>query len=476
MNRAGQAAVFAVAVVAACSGSRDRDEAGSANDGAAKASPSLAPAHEALAPRAEDCPSWANLDVDALPALPPSDYTATFESVWRTILEKHYDPTLACLDWPAIRETYGKRVASSADRNEAYAQINAMLATLGQSHLRAVPPGDASDPAAGQQNTGPALAPLTVRILEGEPVVTRARLEGKSSGVPLGAVLVEVDGQPVEAAVREALAREGRDAERRLHAAREVSARLHCPEGGSKAITFRPPTGSQASVTLDVPCVMPSATESLGNLRDVPVRVSSRMIADTKIGYLAFNVWMVPLMSSQIRPALAALKREGMRALILDLRGNPGGVGAMSIPMARELSRTKLDLGRLQMRDMAQEYKPDANPEAFDGPVILLVDEGTASTSEIFAMGMRDAGRVKVVGGSTSAGMALPSLMEELPDGGRLQYVVGAYTSPKGTVPEGEGIAPDVLVNETRADYGAGKDPVLEAAVELARDELEGGE
>jgi carboxyl-terminal processing protease len=221
---------------------------------------------------------------------------------------------------------------------------------------------------------------------------------------------------------------------------------------------------------------MPTATESLGNLRDVPVRVGWRMIEGTEIGYLAFNVWMVPLMSSKIRPALAELESKGMRALVLDLRGNPGGVGAMSIPMARELSTTKLDLGRLQMRDMAQEYKPEANPEAFDGPVILLVDEGTASTSEIFAMGMRDAGRVKIVGGSTSAGMALPSLMEELPDGGRLQYVVGAYTSPKGTVPEGEGIKPDVLVNETRADYGAGKDPVLEAAVELAHEELEGEE
>ena len=106
------------------------------------------------------------------------------------------------------------------------------------------------------------------------------------------------------------------------------------------------------------------------------------------------------------------------------------------------------------------------NPDAFTGPVVVLVDEGTASTSEIFAVGLRDLGRAQIYGGRPSAGAALPSLIEALGGGAMLQYVVGDYHSSKGTVAEGDGVRPDVLVPETRADFVAGRDPVLAAAVQ----------
>jgi carboxyl-terminal processing protease len=150
---------------------------------------------------------------------------------------------------------------------------------------------------------------------------------------------------------------------------------------------------------------------------------------------------------------------------VLDLRGNPGGVGAMSVPVARLLLATPGSLGKLRFREFEQEFKVEAAEDPFTGKVTLLVDEGTASTSEIFAAGLRDLGRVTIVGGRASAGAALPSVIEELAGGAVLQYVVGDYQSPKGTVVEGIGVVPDVLVPETRADFSAGRDPVLEAAI-----------
>ena len=190
------------------------------------------------------------------------------------------------------------------------------------------------------------------------------------------------------------------------------------------------------------------------------------MIAGTKVGYLAFNLWMLPMIE-RIKAAMAELRAAGMEALVLDLRGNLGGVGPMSVPVARMLLRGGGSLGKLQFREFTQEFNVPEEADPFLGDVVLLVDEGTASTSEIFAAGMRDLGRVKIVGASASAGAALPSVIEEIEKGVVLQYVVGDYHSPKGTAVEGKGVVPDLVVKETAADFAAGRDPVLDAAVEL---------
>ena len=68
-----------------------------------------------------------------------------------------------------------------------------------------------------------------------------------------------------------------------------------------------------------------------------------------------------------------------------------------------------------------------------------------------------------------SQGAALPSVIEELPGGGMLQYVVADYKSPEGKVVEGKGVTPDTMVPETREDFAEGRDPVLDAALAALR-------
>ena len=84
---------------------------------------------------------------------------------------------------------------------------------------------------------------------------------------------------------------------------------------------------------------------------------------------------------------------------------------------------------------------------------------------EIFGQALQDLGRVRVFGAVPSQGAALPSVIEELPGGGMLQFVVADYESPGGTIVEGKGVQPDTVVPETREDFAKGRDPVLEAAV-----------
>lgn len=461
-------------------------------------------------PHTPDCRSWEELDFNGLEPLPEAPHMAAFDQVWRTVAQKHFDPTLACLDWLALRQQYAEKIADAGeDTAAAYAAINELLGLLGQSHLHATPPTASSK---RERETGPAVVPIEVRWIPKAPkseskaaVVVDPAVDGRASGLPRGAVLVRVADEEVAPVAREAIAaveaRDGRDTEAAYMAARAIGAMLSCPEGGKKTLAFLDPGAKDEERERTVACFLPEGERvSLGNLRNLPTTVEWRMIGGPEptsedpepgddpdesesesepepqpeaIGYLAFNYWMLPMVE-RVRAGMAELRGKDMDALIIDLRGNPGGVGAMSIPIARMFVDRPTSLGRLQMRKFNQEFRVDANPDAFTGPVAILVDEGTASTSEIFAVGMRDIGRVSIVGAGPSAGMALPSMIETLPDGGLIQYVVGDYHSAKGTAAEGEGVVPEIRVDESRADYVDGRDPVLEAAVEHLRARVRG--
>jgi carboxyl-terminal processing protease len=439
-------------------------------------------------PRTSDCRAWDKLGSPevVLSPLPAAPHMAAFEQIWLTVADKHYDPTLACLDWPALREQYGKRVAEAGkDTAAAYAAINEMLGLLGQSHLHATPP---SVTTVRERSSGPATVPITVRWLpiEARSVTSRAvvvdeAVDAHPSGLPRGAILTKVDGESVDEVARATEAALGPGLERRpaelaFTTARAIGAMLSCPEDGSKRLSFLDPARADAETELDVACFIPEGERvSLGNLRNLPTTVKWRMLGPeptpegaARLGYLAFNYWMLP-MTERVRTGIDELRTGGMQGLIIDLRGNPGGVGAMSIPIARLFLREGASLGRLQMREFDQEFNIEPNPDAFAGPIVILVDEGTASTSEIFALGLRDIGRVTICGAGPSAGMALPSMIETLPDGGMIQYVVGDYHSARGTAAEGEGVVPEVIVTESRTDYATGRDPVLDAAVEHLR-------
>jgi carboxyl-terminal processing protease len=101
-------------------------------------------------------------------------------------------------------------------------------------------------------------------------------------------------------------------------------------------------------------------------------------------------------------------------------------------------------------------------------PVAILIDGASASTSEIFAGGMKDIGRARIFG-TRSAGAALPSIIERLPNGDGFQYATASYVSEGGKPLEGAGVLPDVEVRHSRAALLAGRDEVVEAAVHWIR-------
>jgi carboxyl-terminal processing protease len=451
------AAAWALAA-AACASPSPPEPAPSA------ATPTLAPA--AAVPGPVACQDFGSLDPATLPALPPSRHAALLQEVWVRVLQKHYDPKLGCKDWPAIRLRYAAELVGVEEAEAAYAIVNRMLDELGQSHFRLFPP-DGGD---GDDHAGPAKPDLSVRWIDDRLVVVESHADGRLGPVRAGSTLLAVDDRPLDELVADAKAHTTRPSEFAFEVARRTEARLSCDRAGqSKKVRVTDPADAEREVIRMLTCEEPRGERiSLGNLENIPTQVDARMVEGTTVGVLAFNVWMLPMVK-RVEDAMTDLRRKGMTALVLDLRGNPGGVGAMSVPVARLLLSEPGSLGRLQFRDFTQDFNVEAGSNPFKGPVVILVDEGTASTSEIFAAGLRDLGRAKVVGGRASAGAALPSVIDELPGGAILQYVVGDYRTPKGTLVEGVGVVPDINVVETRADFAAGRDPVLDAAVEFLK-------
>jgi carboxyl-terminal processing protease len=194
----------------------------------------------------------------------------------------------------------------------------------------------------------------------------------------------------------------------------------------------------------------------------VPARPSSRWSASRRIAKRSST--------GRIERAIDGFRARGVRALILDLRGNPGGHGAMAIPIASRLVDAPLTLGTIQFREFGQTFtaRPEAGVIPFLGPVAILTDEGTASASEILAAGLQEAKRAVVVGDAT-LGAALPSVIAALPGGAVMQYVVADFKTPKGVMLEGRGVQPDKRVLETRAGLRTGRDPVLDAALVAVR-------
>jgi carboxyl-terminal processing protease len=152
-------------------------------------------------------------------------------------------------------------------------------------------------------------------------------------------------------------------------------------------------------------------------------------------------------------------------ALVIDLRGNPGGQFNVRKAIASQLVGEPKLFIRYQYRDGMEEAYLDAVPDAYPGIVVILVDELSASSSEEFAGSLQALGRATVIGAQTP-GRCLVTNIVPLPKGAILAYPYGQSQTPDGRVLENNGVVPDVEVALDRESLLRGVDAQLEAAIE----------
>jgi carboxyl-terminal processing protease len=385
-----------------------------------------------------------------------------FDLIWTTIRDKHFDPKLGGLDWQGIRDKLRPRVEQAATMKDARAIMNEAIEQLHQTHFGIIPVDVYKD--LESPHGGPGEVGVDLRIVDGHAVVT-AVTEGQpasAAGVKTGWIVEKIDGKPVSQilqAAEVAYAKSGMLAARKALA---VAARLHGPIGSTIALDFI--DQNENPVHLAVKAVDPKGVPAtFGNLPTFYVRFTAKRI-DRTVGYVSLNIFfdLVNVLKQYGEAIEASRDAEG---LIIDLRGNPGGMGAMSFAMGGWLvSERGLKLGTLVTRDGSLNFTLFPRPRPFTAPVAVLVDELSMSTSEILAGGLRDLKRARVFGVRTP-GAALPSTIEVLPNGDRFQYAFANYISANGQPLEGIGVVPDVETPWTRVALFEGRDPAVEAAL-----------
>lgn len=415
----------------------------------------------------------------------------SFDVVWSTIRDKHFDPKLNGANWEAARTELRPQVEAATTMSEARDAMRRLIAKLGQTHFGIIPSeayaatGDAPVGEESKAVAGAAKATaanggnkksakdghastgsvgIELRAVEGKAIVTRV-VPGSSAeqaGVKAGWELVAVGQRPVRAILEQVGSHKGGVLSPHVMQSRTAEQIASVPVGEAAYFGFLD-DANKARVLKVVGEPQAGVEVKWGNLPPVQLELRREMLPGN-IGYMYISIWFDPTRTVKfVQESMAEFKDAN--GIIIDVRGNPGGMGAMAMAVGSFfVSDGSKELGTLITRDYKQRFVMNPRPSPYKGPVAILVDELSMSTSEIFAGGMRDIGRARVFGTPTP-GAALPSLIEKLPNGDAFQYAFANYLSASGAELEGKGVKPDEIVPLDRSLLLQGKDPATEAAI-----------
>jgi carboxyl-terminal processing protease len=392
----------------------------------------------------------------------------SFEQVWTTVRDRHWDPKLNGVDWQAVHDELRPKIERAASMEEARAILSDMLSRLKQTHFGIVP-GEAYNELDQKDDTGKTSHSegdpgIDLRLVDGHALVTFVMpgSPAAAKGVKPGWEILRVDGKEVAPGMAKVHAALGSSMMAELMETRSLMQRLEGPIDKTVEVEFL--DGNDRHADLKIGRTGPRGIETVvGTLPPLHFWVEANKIRPD-IGYVHFNMFFEP---DAIQSAMQKVMAEchDCKGFIIDLRGNPGGLGAMAMGLAGWFTdRSGLRLGTMYMRTTSIKFAVFPRADPFRGPLAILVDGCSASTSEIFAGGMQDLKRARVFGTHT-AGAALPSMFTKLPNGDGFQYAVANYISEGGKPLEGIGVTPDQEVKLTRHQLLEGQDPILDAAV-----------
>ena len=388
---------------------------------------------------------------------------AAFDEAWSVINDTFYDPAFGGLDWAALKTELRPRVATAESPDAQREVIRELLGKLGQSHFELLSASETG----GQ--LGPAVVAIDVRALSDGMAITDVEpgSAAAAAGLVRGMRLLAVDDRRLDNSTAG-----GADEPRRGMRQWEVAYRaLRGNDGAIARLDVQDAAG--VARTIEVARERPTGDiVTLGDMPALRVRLDARTAttpAGRSAGVIRFSLWM-PIIDAPFSAAVDANRQSA--GLVIDLRGNPGGLADMIRGIAGHVLDEPALIGKIHLR--ATELELRANPrratsdgravKPFAGPVAILVDELSASASECFAAGLQSLGRARVFGSRTT-GQALPASTRRLSNGDMLMYAVGDFVTSRGTRVEGTGVTPDVRVPLSWSALQTGVDPVLQAAL-----------
>jgi len=343
------------------------------------------------------------------------------DEVWQLVNRTYVDGTFNGEDWIAIRQDYLKRDYSSQE--DAYTAIREMLEKLNDPYTRFMAPDEFQSM---RIDTSGELTGVGIQITQDQDtkkIVVVAPIEDTpayKAGILSKDIIVKIDGKSTDGM--------------------EV-------DDAVKLIRGKP--GSQVVLTIDREGKAIDYPLVRARIEIRPVRAEVENIGGSKIGYIRLNQFSAQA-SEEMRTAVQKLEQDNVVGYIFDLRSNPGGLLYASV----DIARIWLDEGRIVStvdRQGEVEQQVANQKQLTQKPLVVLVDGGSASASEIVSGALQDNKRAILVGTKTF-GKGLVQSVRELGDGSGMAVTIAKYLTPSGRDINKNGIEPDIKVELNDAE------------------------
>lgn len=342
------------------------------------------------------------------------------DEVWQIVQRQYVDGTFNQLDWQAVRKEYLNK--SYSNPQEAYKSIREMLKKLEDPYTRFMDPEEFKNM---QVDTSGELTGIGITISQDEKtkqLVVIAPIEDTpafKAGVLAKDVILKIDGKNTK----------GMDT--------------------NQAVSLiRGEAGTQVSLMIQRNGQTKKFDIKRARIEIHPVKYSQKKSPTGNLGYIRLNQFSANA-GKEMQTAIKDLETKQVSGYILDLRGNPGGLLFSSI----EIARMWLNKGTIvsTIDRQGEREREVANGRALTTkPLVILVDKGSASASEILSGALQDNKRATLVGSQTF-GKGLVQSVRPLEDGSGLAVTIAKYHTPNDTDINKHGIAPDVKVELTDA-------------------------
>jgi carboxyl-terminal processing protease len=365
-----------------------------------------------------------------------------YDDVWKLINTRFVNVDKNGQDWTIWRHRYDKTIKTNAD---AYVAIETMLASLNDRYTRFLDPDEFAEEGRSIKAT---LYGIGIQIgTREDKLLIIAPIEdtpADHAGLKANDEILQIDGKSAKGmSIKDA-------------------ADLIRGEKGSK-VNLVIKRGEQPSKTYSV-------MRDEIKLKSVSLKAPFEHPIPVAVGYIKLSSFLSSNAASEMKTALKDLGPK--QGYVIDLRSNPGGLLSNAITIADFF----LDNGGIVSTVDRDGYKEVRRANAgvlTDKPLVVLIDEGSASASEILSGALRDNNRALLVG-KKSFGKGLVQEINQLPGGSGVNITTQRYLTPNDTDINKMGIQPDVTVEETETDYKQKKDPQLDSALTLLNDMLSG--
>lgn len=363
-----------------------------------------------------------------------------YDRAWRLINAKYVDDTQNQQNWERWRHKYDDVIV---DEQDAYVAISTMVDSLGDVYTKFLTPKEYKEESESIQGSLKGIG-VQIGVREGKLLII-APLEdtpGERAGLKSEDEILEIDGKSTKGITVEAAAEAIRGPE-------GTNVKLLVKRKGEVAKLY---TIERANI----------------ELKSVSTKAPKIGKVDDNLGYIRLSSFLSRNAANEFQTALKQYQDKD--GIIIDLRSNPGGLLTNAIYIADMFLNSKVIVSTVD-KDGYKDTQNSLSQVITKQPVVVLINGGSASASEILSGALKDNKRAIIVG-KKSFGKGLVQEINKLPDGSALHITIQKYLTPNGIDIHKKGITPDYVVDLTEEDIKNNKDPQLEKACEVLQQQV----